>query len=157
MRVGVTGHQNIPRPALATIEHNIREQLEDDSELVGVSSLAEGADQLFASIVLSLKRPLEVVIPSKDYETTFVNSESVDHYRTLLRRATKVYRMPFRKASEEAFFEAGKEIVNRSDRLLAVWDGEPAQGLGGTADIVAYAQRSGVPVSIIWPKGLVRG
>jgi hypothetical protein len=46
--------------------------------------------------------------------------------------------------------------VNRSDRLLAVWDGKPAQGLGGTGDIVAYAKSRGLPTTVIWPEGLVR-
>jgi hypothetical protein len=157
MRVGVTGHQNLPGQAIEAIAQDVRGQLTNDSELIGVTGLAAGADQLFASIVLSLRGQLEVVIPSEDYEKTFSNPELVNQYRTLLRSANQVYRMPFVEASEEAFFEAGKEVVNRSDRLVAIWDGEPAQGLGGTADIVAYAKRRGIPVTVIWPKGLVRG
>jgi hypothetical protein len=42
------------------------------------------------------------------------------------------------------------------DRLLAVWDGRPARGVGGTADIVEYARLSRVPVDIIWPSGASR-
>ena len=29
--------------------------------------------------------------------------------------------------SEEAFFAAGKQIVEAADELIAIWDGEPAQ------------------------------
>lgn len=48
-------------------------------------------------------------------------------------------------------------LVGMADRLLAVWDGKPARGFGGTADVVAYARRVGVPVDVIWPEGAVRG
>ncbi|MFF3871535.1 hypothetical protein [Streptomyces sp. NPDC001978] len=53
---------------------------------------------------------------------------------------------------------AGSELlVDQADELLAVWDGQPARGFGGTADAVAYAHRQGVPVRIIWPEGATRG
>jgi hypothetical protein len=42
------------------------------------------------------------------------------------------------------------------DELFAVWDGEPARGYGGTADVVAYARQLGTPVRIIWPRGARR-
>ena len=40
--------------------------------------------------------------------------------------------------------------------LVAVWDGQPARGLGGTADVVAYARQRGVPMEVIWPQGATR-
>jgi hypothetical protein len=46
--------------------------------------------------------------------------------------------------------------VDRSDVLLAVWDGRPARGFGGTGDVVAYARRRGVPVEVVWPRGAER-
>ncbi|MER5913805.1 hypothetical protein ABT124_25810, partial [Streptomyces sp. NPDC001982] len=53
--------------------------------------------------------------------------------------------------------EPGELLVDQADELLAVWDGQPARGFGGTADVVAYAHRQGVPVRIIWPEGATRG
>jgi len=44
--------------------------------------------------------------------------------------------------------EAGESIVNEADVLVAVWDGKPAAGLGGTADVVTYARNLGKP--LIW-------
>jgi hypothetical protein len=53
--------------------------------------------------------------------------------------------------------QAGSEIlVGLVDELIAVWDGQPARGFGGTADVVAYAERTGVPVRILWPEGATR-
>lgn len=42
----------------------------------------------------------------------------------------------------------GQMLVRQADLLIALWDGNPARGRGGTADVVAEARRSGVPV--IW-------
>lgn len=156
MRVGATGHQNIPPESIAGIEVDIRKQLINDPKLVGICSLAVGADQLFASIVLSLDGQLEVIIPSEGYEKTFDDSTSLEQYQFYLRSATTVHRLSFPEPSETAFLEAGKEVVNHSDRLIAVWDGKQAQGLGGTADIVAYARGRGLPTTVLWPKGLTR-
>ena len=41
---------------------------------------------------------------------------------------------------------AGRFVVGNCDLLLAVWGGAPARGRGGTAEIVSYAIRVGVPV-----------
>ncbi len=43
----------------------------------------------------------------------------------------------------------GLVVVERCDLLLAIWDGHPAHGLGGTADIVAYADGH-VEVTRLW-------
>jgi hypothetical protein len=37
-----------------------------------------------------------------------------------------------------------------------VWDGVPAQGKGGTADVVEQARASGVPIEVVWPPGARR-
>jgi hypothetical protein len=41
------------------------------------------------------------------------------------------------------------ETVNDSDVLIALWDGLPARGKGGTAEVVEYATALGKPVLII--------
>ncbi|MFI5757483.1 hypothetical protein [Streptomyces sp. NPDC051569] len=57
----------------------------------------------------------------------------------------------------EAVHEGGGEaLVGAVDRLLAVWDGRPAPEYGETANVVAYAERTGVPILVIWPDGATR-
>ncbi|OEV05450.1 hypothetical protein [Streptomyces oceani] len=52
---------------------------------------------------------------------------------------------------------AGSEsLVGLVEQLLAVWDGQPSRGYGGTAEVVAYARRMGVPVTVLWPEGATR-
>ncbi|HXO24414.1 MAG TPA: hypothetical protein VN870_07535, partial [Streptosporangiaceae bacterium] len=50
---------------------------------------------------------------------------------------------------EQAYELAGRAVVDRSDVLIAVWDGGPAAGRGGTAEIYVYAQRWQKPVILI--------
>jgi hypothetical protein len=47
-------------------------------------------------------------------------------------------------------------MLGRADHLWAIWDGRPARGYGGTADVVAYARENGLPVRVIWPDGAHR-
>jgi len=50
---------------------------------------------------------------------------------------------------EDAYLDCGMETVNGSDVLLAVWDGQPARGKGGTAEVVEYARSLGKPLVVI--------
>jgi hypothetical protein len=155
MRVGITGHQDLPPHIVPEITRKLRSELKALGEVTGVTSLAAGADQLFASIVLDLGGDLEVIVPATGYDSTFSGTD-LETYRRLLARAHKVYRLSFPEPNEEAFFAAGMEMVERCVKLFAIWDGQPAQGVGGTADIVHYAERKSVPVSVIWPHGAAR-
>jgi hypothetical protein len=77
-------------------------------------------------------------------------------YDDLISAASNVERLPFVESTEEAHMAAGQALVDRSELVLAVWDGAPARGFGGTADIVAYAHQRGVPVEVVWPPGASR-
>jgi len=157
MRIGLTGHQNIPSQALEYVTRGIADVLDRvKDELVGVSSLAAGADQLFASMVLERGGSLQLVIPCRRYEETFPDPEDLTNFRTLLERAVSVETLSFDEPSEEAYLAAGCRVVDLSDVLLAVWDGQPARGKGGTGDIVEYARNRATRVEIVWPKGITR-
>jgi hypothetical protein len=115
--------------------------------LIGITSLAIGADQLFATTVLLHGGSLEIIIPFTGYEFTFSEARDRREYDRLLQCAARVDILVTDGTNEEAYFAAGKDIVNRSELLIAVWDGKPAVGLGGTGDIVNYALKR--PLKII--------
>jgi hypothetical protein len=143
MRVGVTGHQRLAR---ASGWDWVRGELDaflgsDAGPLVGVSSLAVGADQIFADLVLRRGGTLEVVIPFPGYSEKFMAEDDLREYERLLRAASVVETLRGGGSDEEAYMEAGRRVVNSSDLLVTVWDGRPASGLGGTADVVEYAAR----------------
>ncbi|MGH3928049.1 MAG: hypothetical protein ACRDTT_35160, partial [Pseudonocardiaceae bacterium] len=77
-------------------------------------------------------------------------------YDQLFAKAWHVVRLPFEESTEGSHLTAGQRIVDTSDLLIAVWDGQPAGGRGGTADIVAYAREQGTPTRVIWPEGAKR-
>jgi hypothetical protein len=155
--VGFTGHQNIPPEAIEYVKEHLRSELKacDPRALVGMCSLADGADQLFAQLILDAGGGLNVVIPSSGYETTF-DTLGLLRYHQLLSHSFKTETLNWPEPSEDAFLAAGRLVADRSDVLIAVWDGLEAQGKGGTADIVRYAQMNGKKTIIIWPKGVTR-
>jgi hypothetical protein len=55
------------------------------------------------------------------------------------------------ESTEEAHTAASEAMLNDSDLLLALWDGKPARGFGGTADVVDAARRRGIEAKVIWP------
>ncbi len=46
----------------------------------------------------------------------------------------------------ECYYDSGLEIVSACDVMVVYWDGETANGLGGTADMVEMARGQGKPV-----------
>lgn len=156
MIVGVTGHQDIPGIAAAPIAEQVVRVLRRCEDLTGVTSLAAGADQIFAEAVLGLGGRLHVVIPSEAYETAFADDNRRATYRDLLGKADVVETLPHARPSPAAFLDAGRRVVDLAQLLIAVWDGEEARGRGGTADVVRYARQRGFEVVVVWPAGLAR-
>lgn len=156
IRIGVTGHRILAE--LDRIELGVEEalgrveQLFPGESLTVVSALAEGADRLVAWRVLA--RPdarLTVPLPleESDYIRDFSSEESRLEFSTLLRRASKIERMPPAPARDQAYEAAGEYVLNNSDVLLTIWDGRPAQGRGGTADIVSRSRSRKLPIAWI--------
>jgi hypothetical protein len=107
--------------------------------------------------VLQARGALTAVIPAADYAAAFGTDAGEAAYRRLRALASEVIELPFPSASEDAYWAAGQQVVRLSDVVLAVWDGGPSGGIGGTADVVAFARQHGVPTTVLWPPGSRRG
>jgi len=147
IRIGVTGHRILAEHH--KIDRGVEEvlgrveQLCPGESLTVMSALAEGADRIVARRVLA--RPgtrLVVALPldESDYIRDFASEESRAEFSSLLELASKIERMPPAPAREQAYEAAGEYVLNNSDVLLTIWDGRPALGRGGTADIVSRAR-----------------
>lgn len=151
--VGFTGHRHLADPAGAL--RAIRGALdalhrEIPGEWVALSSIAGGSDQLFVQQVRAIGLSWHAILPlaraefAKDFspadwaavEDTLA---AADHVRTISEYGDR----------KDSYLDCGIETVNGADVLLAFWDGEPARGKGGTADVVQYAGSIGKPVMII--------
>jgi hypothetical protein len=179
-RVGVTGARNLEpsamerlRPAVAQILGLVARELTrlaDDPEaqrayrracpgappvkLRLVSPLAEGSDRLVADESLkagyALYAPLP--FPRAEYEKDF--PDSVEAFRALLERAEKLELDGARGELEnESYQEVGRFVVRNCDLLIAIWDGGRERGPGGSAEIIRFAARTGLPVWWIDPRG----
>jgi hypothetical protein len=156
-RIGVTGHRSLNERTRRQIAGQLRARLQDldAPALTGISCLAPGADQLFAETVLELGGGLEVVLPARRYRDVLPAAASAA-FDALLGRACRVACLPFERPTPRAYRAAGRAVVEGSDVLLAVWDGLPPRGVGGTGEVVAYAHDLSVPVEIVWPEGARR-
>lgn len=143
MHVGVSGHQRLRGAgAWEWVRREMRDCLAAlPPPVVGVSSLAVGADTVFAETVLGLGGLLEVVVPFGGYEERFAEGRDRRHYLSLLGRAARVEVLGGDGTDGEAYYAAGRRVADLSSLLILVWDGKPAAGLGGTGDIAEYARR----------------
>lgn len=141
MKIGVTGHQRLNELGDWEWVKVEVDKLLDASPvpIIGLTSLALGADQLFADAILQHQGSLEAIIPFPEYERTFSEGHERRSYQRLLRGASRVTVLQREGSNEECYLDAGKTIVDQADLLVAVWNGQPAAGLGGTGDIVKYA------------------
>jgi hypothetical protein len=131
-----------------------------------VTALAEGADRVVARVALEFRGArLDAVLPmtAEDYLEDFEGEESKREFRELLALCRRPVMLRSRNIRDErnesadqaelrkgAYEAAGHYVADHCDVLIAVWDGKPARGKGGTAEIVQYALDQGRPVIRIW-------
>jgi hypothetical protein len=158
VRIGITGHSNLSPETVPLVAEALRKVLDQVTEpVVGVSCLARGADQLFARAVLDADGELEVVLPANDYRDRKVKPDNVTEFDELIGKASRVITMPFEQSNRDAYMAASERVLATVDALVAVWDGQPSDGRGGTGDVVDVARERGLPVTVVWPTGATRG
>ena len=121
---------------------------DDPPSLVFVSPLADGADQISAEVALDLGFELHAVLPFERsaYRTTLEHG-SLEGFDRLIERASRVLELPGEVEHPlEGYVLTGRASIAHSDLILAIWDGEPARGRGGTAEVVQLALVQGTPL-----------
>jgi hypothetical protein len=176
IRIGITGHRNLPEPekirreiveilstfffnafdAISSIE--LKSSTAPSIVFTAVSPLAEGADRLLAECVLALpggRLEVPLPMPIEFYRNDFTAHGSVEQFDALLAKAVRIFspvcnidNLQGRERSI-CYRNAGEETLRRSDIVIAIWDGAPANGMGGTAEIVNLARNQGKPLFII--------
>jgi hypothetical protein len=153
--VGFTGHRQIVAPEVISAAIDEAIQLlhkRTPGEWVALASVAQGSDQLFVQQILQRGMSWHAILPlpAREFADDFEPEQWI-HVETLLQRAEhlQISSDSFDGAREDAYLDCGLETVNGSDLLIAVWDGEPARGKGGTAEVIEYARSIGRPVILI--------
>ena len=144
--IGVTGHRDIiPTLELKVDIKNFFLQLfQKYSRVKLLSPLADGADRLVADIFLDLQtehKGLELIVPmpfnQKRYMEDF-NKESKEKFIEYLHLASETFEV---QSNESCHYKnLGIYVTDKSNILLALWDGTFNQKSGGTGDIVQYAR-----------------
>ncbi len=163
-------------PALESAVHNaIRDRLRNSDVGFGYASAGCGGDLLFLETVSELGAETRVVLP---YEREQFRADSVDivpgsdwparFERALANAADVVTASDQRMAEGGMSYEYGFLMLDgtagvRADELdtelmcLALWDGKPGDGPGGTASSVERWKAGGRRLEIIDLHGLLRG
>ena len=114
-----------------------------------VTPLAEGADQLAATVALAKGCAIEAVLPfpREAYEQDFAEGAPRERFDALLASARSVIELPGeRVAPLAAYLMAGRATIAHCDLLIAVWNGEVPRGRGGTGAVVEIALVEGTPI-----------
>lgn len=177
VHVGVTGHRKLSKEETERIDRQVKEVLDVIKEattsivqqyldifkryhtapvpqLRVISPLAEGADRIVARQALALGYSLHCPLPfsRKFYESSFEESD-VEHteFRSLLRRAESVFEVAAgnEKFTSQAYADIGDLVINHSDFLIAIWDGQPGRYIAGTYATIQAALKQHIPVIIV--------
>lgn len=156
-RLAITGHRGLPDATTELVSAALRPEIDKHagSHLIGLSCIADGADSLFAKAILDHGGELHVIVPARKYRDELPASyhPTYDH---LISNAADIIRLDHEESDSTAHMDASLRMIAEADELIAVWDGKPARGYGGTADVVVAARKTGIPVTIIWPAGAER-
>ncbi len=146
MIVGITGHMNLKeRGVYKWVRQELSCWLYRHEVELGLTCLAPGTDQIFAVLCYHQHIPFRFIQPCENYLSAFQQKDQ-EQIIFLAQKATATVVLPIKEVSEQAYLEGGIEMVNQCDCLIAVWDGFPARGLGGTGDIVTYAAQKAKPI-----------
>ena len=115
-----------------------------------LTGMAEGVDLFFAEQVLLLKSRgmpirLEAVVPCPDQCARWIPAQKARYHRIF--QACDWAYLVSERYSKDCMMKRNRFMVDHSDRVIAVFDGQP----GGTARTVAYAEQRGRQVIVLWP------
>ena len=156
--VSVTGHRNLVPAEIPEIRKRVRAFLSElcekypDRGVSVMSPLAEGADQIVAEEAITLRIPLIVALPMpRDiYVTDFDTTRVRENFRLLLSQASEIFELPitpgntpksiakYGKNRTRQYAQLGVFLCAHSHILLALWDGNENDKLGGTASVVRF-------------------
>ena len=160
LRISVTGHRNLPddpallarvQEAVVKARALVPQSPHTPVRLAIISPLAEGADRLVTRVVLDDHGAiLNAVLPfpCEDYAHDFADEGSRKEFDDLLAQAQTVVTLPETLARDSAYAAVGHYVLTHSNVLIAIWDGKPTRGRGGTAEVVTMARAAEIP--LLW-------
>jgi len=133
-RCAVTGHRDIPIEIIGYVTNRLREEVSlaiSEGYTVFSSGMANGADIIFAEIVIEFKKnspkiKLEAFIPYREH----LNSKEIA-FKRAMQHCDNVYVVQ-EEYSVGCYMFRNKRLVRNSDLLIAVYSGKEKSGTGAT-------------------------
>ena len=155
LRIGVTGHRNLSKESAVaeavdrlvdSIDHLIGNPEDVPIEWCVISPLAKGSDRIVARSILKKKGArLELLtpFPLDEYRKDFTDPEDLREFNELLQKASLPLNESKGMLRTSGYLPVGRKVVDACEILIAIWDGKPSRGNGGTSEIVSYALERG--------------
>jgi hypothetical protein len=153
--IGGVGHRILPLDQIFDIERKLEISILDCAKrangiqnLTLITGLAPGADTLIFRKGKSMGIRLYALLPMnmEEYRKDFTNLAYRLEFESNLTFCTKVEILENSGKRPQCYQKLGEEIVKRSDALLAIWDGKPARGMGGTAEVIERAGKKNIEI-----------
>jgi hypothetical protein len=145
------------RDVLVQIEQAARDLLEREGDCFAalppklrfVSPVADGADQITAELALELGWELQAILPfeREAYRASLANHGARERFDALIERTVCLLELPGDPSHTlDAYVMTGRATVAHCDVLIAIWDGLPPRGRGGTGEVVQLALTRGTAI-----------
>lgn len=164
--VGFSGHRaNFSEPAVRAALRVALADLQQRAAACGgrvelYASAAEGSDVVCLDVAQELGMPVHILLPlpEEEFAKDFSSPEAWGRAKAHLDLAAKspgpssVETVEGHGTRPDCYFDQGILMLEAVDVLIVVWNGQPPRGLGGTAQMVAQARATGIPVLHIDPQ-----
>lgn len=152
--VGWTGHRQLDdeTAVAAAVEQVIATLVERAGveRLVGVGSVAKGADLIVAEALAERGVPLIILLPfARERFEKDAPEPVARRIDALVRTARCVGVADAQESDDLAYLETGTWMVDHADVVIAVWNGQERAGVGGTKDVIDHARELDRPVIVV--------
>lgn len=157
--VGISGHRNLKTSKIAEYQKKLKEKLQSivdknpDKEVIVLSPLADGADRLMVYAAKELGLRYEILLPMPiEYYVWDFDDESFDEFYNLFigARSSNAVELcqgntygsiaEYGDERDCQYQKVGREIVDKSDLMIFLWDQKANDLVGGTSDIFNYTR-----------------
>ncbi len=173
LQIGFSGHRDLSAADSALLQARLRDVLAEITtaaraaladgwprlsaegalaalELRGICALAAGADRVAAQAILTAGWPLVAPLPfARELYRNDFTPEKAAEYDALLPHCVTVHELDGIPGRADAYRAVGHLILEQSDIVIALWDGNPERGPGGTGEVVREARAADIPVIVI--------